>query len=89
MNGPDSYKGPEGDDLDKINPFDEGIEKKPRRHYLFNNIDLPDRPKIFDCYVEVGTKTDKEMEDEAKTEYRNTVGVERNSDYIGISVVLE
>jgi hypothetical protein len=84
-------RGPEfGDNLDNLNPFDEGVEKEPtKRQYIFTNNDLPDHPTIFKCYVDIGTKSEMEMMAEAEAEYRNTVGVERNSDYIGISVVLE
>ena len=87
MKGPESFNG---DDLDNLNPFDEGVEKEPtKRHYLFTNNDLPGHPTIFECYVEVGTKNSEQMDAEAEAAYRDKIGVERNSGYIGISIVLE
>lgn len=83
-------KGPEfGDDLDNLDPFDEGVEKEPtKRHYLFTNNDLPGHPTVFECFIEVGTKSDKEMDAEAEAEYKSKMGVDRNSGYIGISVIV-
>lgn len=75
-------RGPEfGDNLDNLNPFDEGIEKEPRRHYLFTNNDISDHPVIFDCYAET--------DEEAEAEYKQKMGKDRDGGYIGISVVLE
>ena len=87
MNGPGGFRE---DYLDMIDPRDNGVEKEPtKRHYLFTNNDLPGHPTIFECYVEVGTKNSEQMDAEAEAAYRDKIGVERNSGYIGISIVLE